>query len=63
MTKLMFVTLGGLVLIGVVLMVSVSPGVRGTSSAGQDATEIRALERSMDLKALPKSDLDPAVYQ
>ena len=63
MTKLMFVTLGGLVLIGVVLMVSVSPGARGTLSVGQDAMDIRALERSMDLKALPKNDLDPAAYQ
>ena len=63
MTKLTCLVFGLLVLSGMVLMVGAAPGARGTSSAGQDAMDIRALEQAIDMQALPKGDLDPAAYQ
>jgi len=59
MTKLMYIVLGILVLSGTVLMASVSP----RQESRYDGLDIRALEQSMDLNALPKQDLDPTVYQ
>jgi hypothetical protein len=59
MTKLMYIVLGILVLSGTILMASVSPR-RDSRDASLD---VRALEQSMNLKALPKQDLDPNVYR
>lgn len=59
MTKLMYVVLGILVLSGTILMASVSQ-----RHDSRDASlDVRALEQSMNLKALPKQDLDPNVYR
>ena len=63
MSKLMYLVLGLLAVTGTALMVTASPLARGTATPGQDAMDIRALERTVDHKALPKTDLDPAVYQ
>jgi hypothetical protein len=64
MTKLMYVVLGLLVLSGTMLMASVaSRTAGGASGLGSADLDIRALERSMDLKGLPNGDLDPKVYQ
>lgn len=59
MTKLMYIVLGILVLSGTVLMASVTPH----QGARYEGLEIRALERSVDLNALPKQDFDPAIYR
>jgi len=59
MTKLMYIVLGILVLSGTVLMASVSP----RQGSRYETIDIRALEQAVDLNALRKQDLDPAVYQ
>jgi hypothetical protein len=59
MTKLMFLVLGLLVVTATALMVSAAPD----SVRMSDQMDIRALERTIDSNALPKGDLDPAVYQ
>jgi hypothetical protein len=61
MTKLMFLVLGLLVLSGTIMMVGAAPGARGTSE--QATMDIRAVERAVDMKALPNGDLDPDVYR
>ncbi|MGN6569994.1 MAG: hypothetical protein ACTHLO_01090 [Pseudolabrys sp.] len=64
MLKLMYVILGLLVFSGTMLMASVAPRSTGdAASLGSADLDIRALERSMNLKALPKHDLDPQVYR
>ena len=64
MTKLMYVVLVLLVLSGTMLMASVTPrSAGGASGLGSAHLDIRALERTMDLKGLPNGDLDPKVYQ
>jgi hypothetical protein len=64
MTKVMYLVLGLLVLSGTMLMVTAAPdGARGNSRFEQASMDIRALERSIDLKSLPTGDLDPAIYQ
>ena len=64
MTKVMYLVLGLLVLSGTMLMVTAAPdGARGNSRSEQASMDIRALERSIDLKSLPTGDLDPAIYQ
>ncbi len=63
MTKLMYLVLGLLVVSGAALIGAVAPGARGTATPGQNAMDIPALERTIDVKALPKGDLDPATYK
>ncbi len=63
MTKLIYLVLGLLALSGTALIVAAAPGARGTLTPGQNAMDIRALERTVDVNALPKGDLDPAVYE
>jgi len=59
MTKLMYIVLGILVLSGTILMASVSPRHDSLDAS----LDVRALEQSMNLKALPKQDLDPGIYR
>ena len=64
MTKFMYVTLGALVLLGAGLMITAAPDKAGGSpSVAQGGMDIRSLERSMNLNALPKNELDPAAFQ
>jgi hypothetical protein len=64
MTKATYVVLGSVMLFGTVLMIGAGPdSARGASEAGQNAMDIRAIESTIDLKALPNGNLDPAVYQ
>lgn len=62
MAKLTFLVLGLLVLSATVMMVGVAPGARDTNPR-KDAMDIRAIERTVDVNTLPKTDLDPAVYE
>ena len=61
MTKLTFLVLGLLVLVGTALMVRAAPERAG--SASRSTMDIRTLERQLDMNALPKHELDPATYQ
>ena len=64
MTKAMYVVLGSVMLFGTMLMTGAGPNIaRGASEAGQNAMDIRAIESTVDVKALPNGNLDPAVYQ
>ena len=63
MTKVIYLVLGSIMLSGTVLMVGAAADEARGSKAGQDAMDVRALERTIDVKALPNGDLDPAVYQ
>ncbi len=63
MTKLKYLVLGLLVVSGAALIGAVAPGARGTATPGQNAMDIPALERTIDVKALSKRDLDPATYK
>jgi len=64
MAKMIYVVLGSVMLSGTLLMAGVaSDSARGASQAGKDVMDIPALERSIDLKALPNGDLDPDVYR
>jgi len=64
MSKLMYVVLGLLVLSGTMLMAGVAPRTTGAApSSGSADLDIRALERSVDLKGLPNNALDPQVYR
>ncbi len=62
MTKLMFLVLGLLALAGGALIVHAAPE-RQASVSVQSTMDIRTIERKLDLNALPKDDLDPAIYQ
>jgi hypothetical protein len=64
MTKVMCLILGCLVLSGTITTVSAAPDdARGTARPTQGSLDIEALERAIDVKSLPTSDLDPAIYQ
>jgi hypothetical protein len=64
MTKLMYVVLGLAAISGTMLMASVTQrSAGGASDLGSADLDIRALERTIDLKGLPNGDLDPKVYQ
>jgi hypothetical protein len=60
MAKLMLLVFGMLALAGTVLMVRAAPDRAGAVLSTMDIQEI---EKKMDLNALPKRDLDPAIYQ
>jgi hypothetical protein len=61
MAKVMFLVLGLVVLAGTAFIVRAAP--EREVSASQATMDIRTLERKMDMNALPKRDLDPAIYQ
>lgn len=64
MTKAMYVVLGSVMLFGTMLMTGAGPdSARGASEPGQNAMDIRAIESTVDVKALPNGNLDPAIYQ
>lgn len=64
MMKMTYVVLGAVMLSATMLMVgAASDKARSAPQPGQDGIDIRALERTVDLKALPQGDLNPEVYQ
>jgi hypothetical protein len=64
MSKLMYAALAALVLFGAALMISATPETAGGApKLAQEGMDIRSLERTIDLKSLPRSELDPAVFQ
>ena len=64
MKRLMYPAIGMLILAGTAVTAGAATNGAGATSSPKQATmDIRALERTIDLKTLPNGGLDPAVYE